>query len=246
MPTVSIVIRAYNEEKQLRVLLESLKNQVFDGTAELVVVNNGSTDQTEKVAKEYEAKVVYLKQEEFSYPKSLNIGIEAASSPIVMCLVAHAFPDSPLWVANGLRHFRNQDVAGVFSYTKPYHNASIWDQLLWWPPIILTSLIGATRIRTVKPGMGIFGANNIALRRSVWERHQFDEKYGAAGEDSEWAEWAVSHGYSIIRDPGFAVRHSHNLRSFGDFRAQLRLWKRSNLARKFDRDELEFRGFLND
>jgi len=239
MADVSIVIRAYNEAAELRRALESVKAQVFDGQMELVVVDNGSTDNTAAVAREFGAAVVTLPQQEFSYPKSLNVGIERATAPIVICLVAHAYPDRRDWVAAGARHFADPRVAGVFSFTKPLPDATVWDRLLSWPAYLWCRLRGAVKIRRVGPGT--FGATNIALRRELWQRHPFDEAYGAGGEDTGWAKWAISQGYVLVRDPAFSVRHSHNLGSYKQLRQQLQLWKRTEQPRRFDQTELSFR-----
>jgi glycosyltransferase involved in cell wall biosynthesis len=111
VPDVSIVIRAYNEAGPLRRLLEWTRRQEFEGAVEVIVVDNGSTDGTAAVAREFGARVVTLPQGEFSYPKSLNLGVEAARAPVVVCLVAHAYPDTTDWLARGLRHFADRRVA---------------------------------------------------------------------------------------------------------------------------------------
>lgn len=56
---VSIVIPAYNEEKYIGRTLESVKKlETKDWDTEILVINGGSTDETEDVAKRYGAKVV--------------------------------------------------------------------------------------------------------------------------------------------------------------------------------------------
>jgi len=56
---VSIVIPAYNEEKYIGKTLNSINNLDKDGyDVETIVINGGSTDQTEKIAKSHGAKVI--------------------------------------------------------------------------------------------------------------------------------------------------------------------------------------------
>lgn len=150
MVDVSIVIRAYNEAPLLRRLLEALALQDFAGTTELIVVDNGSSDGTVEVAKEYDAKVVTLAQAEFSYPKSLNVGIERATAPVVICLVAHAYPERSDWVSRGVAHFADPRVAGVYSYPLPHRDATLWDRGFWVLPLWF-KLLGVTRIKRVIP-----------------------------------------------------------------------------------------------
>src|SRR5690606_16368828 len=77
---VSVVIRTLNEARHLRALLEGVRTQAYrDGRVELVVVDSGSTDGTLEIAREFEANVVHIAKEEFSFGRSLNLGCAVAS-----------------------------------------------------------------------------------------------------------------------------------------------------------------------
>lgn len=57
-PKISVVVAAYNEEKLLPRFLESLQKQTYPHDAfEIIIVNNGSTDRTEQVAKKFHVRV---------------------------------------------------------------------------------------------------------------------------------------------------------------------------------------------
>ena len=53
MPFVSLIIPAYNAEKYLRRCLNSAMEQTFQDM-EILVVNDGSTDSTLEICREYE------------------------------------------------------------------------------------------------------------------------------------------------------------------------------------------------
>jgi glycosyltransferase involved in cell wall biosynthesis len=55
---ISIVIPAFNEEKLLPECLRSLKNQNYAGEYEIIVADNGSTDNTPNIARQFGAKVI--------------------------------------------------------------------------------------------------------------------------------------------------------------------------------------------
>lgn len=57
-PLISVVIPAYNEEKFLGETLRSLTRQIYK-PKEIIVVDNGSTDNTAQIAHKYGAKVIY-------------------------------------------------------------------------------------------------------------------------------------------------------------------------------------------
>ena len=65
MPRLTVGLPAYNSERFLRETLDSILNQTFDDFT-LVVSDNGSTDSTEEICREYanhDARVVYLRHE---------------------------------------------------------------------------------------------------------------------------------------------------------------------------------------
>ncbi len=62
LPFVSVVIPAHNEENFIANTLESLQNQDYQGTYEVIVVDNASTDNTAQIARNFDAKVIFQAQ----------------------------------------------------------------------------------------------------------------------------------------------------------------------------------------
>ena len=76
---VSIIIRAYNEERLIGKLLESIKKQNFNSDQiEIIVVDSGSEDSTLQIISNYQVKLIKIKKEDFSFGYSLNKGFEIA------------------------------------------------------------------------------------------------------------------------------------------------------------------------
>ncbi len=77
-PFVSIIIPAYNSERWIRATLESALAQTWPHT-EVIVINDGSTDLTEKILSTYEARGVRVKSQVNQGPCSArNAGIRMA------------------------------------------------------------------------------------------------------------------------------------------------------------------------
>lgn len=74
-PLVSIIIPVFNGEKYVKEAIDSALAQTYENI-EIVVINDGSTDNTEKVCKNYGDKIVYFSQENKGVSHALNIGIE--------------------------------------------------------------------------------------------------------------------------------------------------------------------------
>lgn len=74
-PLVSIVIPVYNGSNYMREAIDSALAQTYDNV-EIVVVNDGSQDNTEEIAQSYGDKIRYFSKENGGTPTALNMGIE--------------------------------------------------------------------------------------------------------------------------------------------------------------------------
>jgi glycosyltransferase involved in cell wall biosynthesis len=76
-PTVSIIIPAYNVAPYIGETLCSVLAQTFTDY-EAIVVNDGSTDETELAIEPFRSRIVYLKQENRGLSGARNTGIRSA------------------------------------------------------------------------------------------------------------------------------------------------------------------------
>lgn len=74
-PKVSIVIPVYNGEDYIGQAIDSALSQTYKNI-EIIVVNDGSSDNTEKIVKSYGGKLKYYKKENGGVATALNLGIE--------------------------------------------------------------------------------------------------------------------------------------------------------------------------
>jgi len=95
--SISIVIRARNEEKHIGRLLYGITQQSIKDT-EIILVDSGSTDGTLAVASQFPVKIVHIHPKDFTFGRSLNRGIAATSGEIIVIISAHCFPVFPDWL----------------------------------------------------------------------------------------------------------------------------------------------------
>ncbi len=90
LPGVSIVVPAYNEEKNIGDAIESLLQLDYPkDRLEIVVVDDGSKDRTYDEAKRYEGpNVRVIRKENGGKSSALNVGIRAAKYNIIACMDA--------------------------------------------------------------------------------------------------------------------------------------------------------------
>ncbi len=97
LPLVSVVIPVYNGEKFIGQCIESILCQEYPNK-EVLVVDDGSTDQTEKVVNAFGNRIRYIKQKNSGSAVARNRGIDESNGKYV------AFNDGDdLWAPNRLR-----------------------------------------------------------------------------------------------------------------------------------------------
>lgn len=85
--TVSVIIPAYNAERFIRQTLDSVKNQTFRDF-EVLVVDDGSTDETAKIVESYSDPVFCLRKTNGGVSSARNYGIEKARGKYIAFLDA--------------------------------------------------------------------------------------------------------------------------------------------------------------
>ena len=79
---VSIIIPTYNRAYYLKESLESVLGQTYPNI-EVIVVNDGSTDETEEILQEYEQQITYVSKENGGKSSAINLGLEKATGKYV-------------------------------------------------------------------------------------------------------------------------------------------------------------------
>lgn len=97
MPKVSVVVPIYNVEKYIKKCMDSLVNQTLQ-EIQIIFVNDGSTDESGNIAKEYASKylnkIIYLEKENGGLSDARNFGMRYAEGEYI------AFLDSDDYVEN--------------------------------------------------------------------------------------------------------------------------------------------------
>ena len=107
MPKISIVIPAYNVERYIRQCIDSILQQTFTNY-EVLIVDDGSTDQTGRICDEYEKKdgrIHVIHQKNMGQSVARNEALDVATGEFV------TFIDSDDWVSED---FLEQMFAAVY------------------------------------------------------------------------------------------------------------------------------------
>jgi glycosyltransferase involved in cell wall biosynthesis len=201
---VSVIIPVRNDEKRLGRLLQSLNAQTI--VAELIVIDNGSSDDSAKVAKEYGAQV-------FIYPglrvgALRNRGVEASSGDVIAFVDSdHEVPAD--WIDSGVRAlFASDAIGAVGSHYLPPVN-STWVQRVW----------GIHRLRGSREAEPVdwLGAGNLIVRRIVFEQIGGFREDLVAAEDVDLCHRIRENGKEVICDRKIQSVHHGEPRTLRDF-----------------------------
>lgn len=217
-PTCSIIIRAYNEEEHIERLLVGITAQTVKDV-QLILVDSGSSDRTVEIARQYAVEVVTIRPDEFTFGRSLNMGIAQARADIVVFASAHVYPVYPDWLAAMLEPFSDKKVGLVYGKQRGDDRSQFSEHQIfhqWYPD------------HSVRRQATPFCNNaNAAIRLSLWREHPYDEALTGL-EDLAWGKWLQEKGYSISYVAEAEVIHVHNESLDGIFNR----YKREGMAFK--------------
>jgi rhamnosyltransferase len=214
---VNIVIPTLNGQDYLEDLLPSLKTQSIQSYP--IIVDSSSTDDTSKLATQYEARVLTVSRNDFNHGKTRNLGIFHAKSEIVVLLTQDALPADDYCLENLVKPLQDPKIVASFGRQVPRPDAS--------PTETFTRLFNYPEIPIVKgredlPEFGIktFFLSNVC---SAIKTKEFKELGGFPEniimfEDLIFAAKTILKGYKIAYVPEARVWHSHNFSLIQQFR----------------------------
>ena len=119
-PPVSVLMAAHNEANVICATLNSLLNSSYQGELEIIVVNDGSTDETEALVKTIalcDARIRLISQEKKGKAAALNSALRAAKHELVVMLDADT-QFAPQTILHLVQPFQDQAVAAVSGHAK--------------------------------------------------------------------------------------------------------------------------------
>ncbi len=113
--TVSVIVPAYNEEKTIKDVLTVLKNA--PSANEIICINDGSTDNTEQILKQFEKDVTVINlKENNGKGNALAIGIKKAKGDIIVFLDADLVSLSDQHIKQLISPLLEDDYKAVIGY----------------------------------------------------------------------------------------------------------------------------------
>jgi GT2 family glycosyltransferase len=198
LPRISVVVCTYNGARTIRDCLEGLRRLDYPHF-EVIVVNDGSTDDTAAIAGEYGFRVISGRNQGLSHAR--NVGLRAASGEIVAYIDDDAYPD-PDWLRSLSAGFLASTHAGIGGPNLPPPGDGLVAESVANAPGGPIHVLLSDREAEHIPGC------NMAFRRSaLLAIGGFDPQFQTAGDDVDVCWRLRERGWTLGFQPGAVVWH---------------------------------------
>jgi glycosyltransferase involved in cell wall biosynthesis len=184
---LAFVIPAYNEETLIGQCVASVVREVERSgiDAEIVVVDNASTDRTGEIASGYPGVTVVLETKK-GLVHARSAGFEASTAELVANIDADTeVPEG--WITTVIESFERQPELVALSGPYVYYDLSLWNRFLVRLFYYLSFVIYLVNRFILRVGSMIQGGNFV-IRRSAWiKAGGYDTTISFYGEDTDIA-----------------------------------------------------------
>lgn len=227
---ISVVIPAYDEEKNISKCIESLLCQDFQDRYQIIVVDNNSTDNTLLIAKTYPVKVITENQKGVAYAR--QAGFNLAEGEIIASTDADTIVPKD-WLSKIHSLLRDDAYIGVTGPFLFYDRGKIWNRLarIISPIMILLD-------KMLNRGKSNFNGMNFAIKKNIFKKVGGFNKELQFGEDINLAKKAHAYGSIFFTKEITVFTHSRRYKpTFGFAKYFINFVKTSKTGKPF-RNEL--------
>jgi cellulose synthase/poly-beta-1,6-N-acetylglucosamine synthase-like glycosyltransferase len=224
-PLVTVIVPAYNEEKTILKTLESIDNLNYPkDKLEVIVVNDGSRDNTEKIVNEYikdKSHFQLLSHSNRGKAASMNRALSLAKGEYFACLDADSFvhPDTLRKMMHMYEKDPDPNLAIITPAMKVHSPKNLLQRVQWLEYIVIILIARiSSHLDCLYVAPGPFSVYRTAAIKKLGG---FSE--GHITEDQEIAYRAQKHHYRIKQCPDGYV-YTTAPREIGPFYRQRRRW----------------------
>ena len=203
LPFVTVVIAAYNSERTIEKCLTCLIEQDYpQDKFEVIIVDDGSIDNTAKIIRFFEDRYENIKYIKISsntgWSNAERVGMNKAKGEFI-ALTNSDYYVPKNWITGLINNFTYSDIAGVGG-----GYVHVGD----WVNFSLNTFFLEKKTQT-----NFLGAYNSCFQKKIIDKiGAMDETIMA--EDVDLSIRLILAGYKLIHDPTIIVEHDHPLNSF--------------------------------
>lgn len=212
---VSVIIPAFNAEKTIKKTIESVLKQSFK-EFEVIIVNDGSTDDTKKILEEFKGKIKIIDSKHKGISAARNTGVRKAKGEII------AFLDSDVtvekdWLNKLVKPFEEEkDLFGVSGKVGSKSTGSIESDFFCFS-------IGSSE----------FQGYNVAFKKKEFLGLGGYNERMRYGEDPEFIWRAFNKGLKLKKVNSFAFHRSYALKERLKSNKKYAFWDAKAIKKNF-------------
>lgn len=212
-PIFSVVMPTYNRMDTLPDVLDALELQENAPSFEVVIVNDGSTDDTQAFldAREFKIPVTIHHQENAGPAEARNVGVDRARGAYIAFLGDDTQP-SKHWLATHWRAHQSANGSGPFAilgYTQWHSCMKLTPFLKYINEFGLQFGYSLIKDHEDLP-FNFFYTSNISLSKELLQDDRFNTNFPfAAWEDTELSYRLKKKGMKILYEEKATVQHNH-------------------------------------
>ncbi len=199
--SISVVVPVYNGGKTIGRAIEHLLRQSLP-PAEIIVVDDGSTDQTSNILRSFGSRITALSKANGGPASARNEGVRVANGSLIAFTDSDCFPEED-WLKELVKGFHSLEIGGVGGTVRGASGGLIGEYV---------DLHGWMNPQCARDGSVLYLVTANACFRSdlLFQVNLFDERFRkAGGEDTELSVRLRSFGYEFVFVKSAVVRHLH-------------------------------------
>ena len=216
---VSVVIPSYNAGDSIKDLLLALQAQEKIGTIEIVVVDSESKDGTADRAEALGAKVIRIKQSDFSHSYARNLGAEHASGDYLLFMTQDAMPNGSLWICGLMQPVMTDGVVAVSCQESPRPDCDLLGRVSIWLHSEYMGILDIDKIMKLPARQdydnlrrhGQLNDVTCLVKRDLFMEFRYQGDYA---EDLDLGIRLIRAGHTIALLSSVKVIHSHTRPAF--------------------------------
>jgi len=205
-PFVSVIVAVYNRAHEIGACLESLLALDYSPSKlEIIVVDDGSNDDTRDVVSGYDVKLI-TQPENRGQSAARNRGVNMARGEIVAFVDSDCIAD-PGWLKGLVPYFQDGRNVLVGGYVASFYHESLLDR---YEEVKSPLNMGEETVVGAGAGSDFYVPTcNMLVRRDKYVQVGGLDEQMRVGEDVDLCWRLKEHGYRLVYVPKGVVRHKH-------------------------------------
>jgi len=200
MVKASVIIPAYNAEKTVRECIQGVLNQT-QKDFELIVVDDGSTDNTPKIVESFK-KAKLLKQQNGGPAKARNAGAKMAKGDVLVFTDSDCVAEKN-WLEGMLKPFSDKSVVGVQGAYKTKQQSAVARFVQYEIEERYDRMKRSSKLDWV-------GSYSAAYQKKMFlEAGGFDESFPVASGEDPALSYTMAEKGKLVFNPKAIVYHQH-------------------------------------